>query len=136
MSKIVLNFRVVCASLAFDELVAKTLILASLWFCLWKMMRDAKRFILTPLKRLMAIVYVYAKNPLATVKIEDMVFGGNGSLETQQLTNAIGKITELLKKCWGVAGTGIISENISAERDVRGADSKIFNPMVDGKKVR
>jgi len=137
-SHIILNFRVICASLAFDELVAKLVIAVSLWLSLQKMMADAKRFVLNPLRHLLSIVYIYAKNPLATVKIEDLLRDTDeaGGPETQQLTNAIGQITQLLRKCWGVAGTGIISENISAHRDVTGASAKIFNPMVDGKKVQ
>lgn len=29
-----------------------------------------------------------------------------GSFETEQLITAVAKITDLLRKCWGVAGTG------------------------------
>ena len=54
-----------------------------------------------------------------------------GNYETEQLINAISKIADLLRKCWGVAGAGIISENL------RTKDGKtvVFNPMVKGKRV-
>lgn len=54
-----------------------------------------------------------------------------GHFETEQLISAISKIADLLRKCWGVAGAGIISENL------RTKDGKtvVFNPMVKGKRV-
>ena len=60
--------------------------------------------------------------------------GGNdalGRFETEQLITAVTKITDLLRKCWGVAGAGIISSNLAND------DGKtvVFNPTVPGKLV-
>jgi hypothetical protein len=55
-----------------------------------------------------------------------------GSFETEQLTAAVKKITDLLRKCWGVAGAGIISSNL--KRTKKG-DTVVFNPTVPGKLV-
>jgi hypothetical protein len=60
--------------------------------------------------------------------------GGNdvlGSFETEQLITAVTKITDLLRKCWGVAGAGIISSNL-ANKDGK---TVVFNPTVPGKLV-
>jgi class 3 adenylate cyclase len=55
-----------------------------------------------------------------------------GSFETERLITAISKITDLLRKCWGVAGAGIISANLA--RNPTG-DTVVFNPTVPGKLV-
>ncbi len=55
-----------------------------------------------------------------------------GSYETEQLITAVAKITDLLRKCWGVAGAGIISSNLA--RNMKG-DTVVFNPTVPGKLV-
>jgi len=52
--------------------------------------------------------------------------------ETTQLIAAVEKITALLRKCWGVAGAGIISANL--KRTLNG-DPVGFNPTVAGKGV-
>ena len=52
-----------------------------------------------------------------------------GTFETEQLINAVTKITDLLRKCWGVAGAGIISSNLA--RQMGGLTSN-FNPTVPG----
>jgi hypothetical protein len=60
--------------------------------------------------------------------------GGNdalGRFETEQLITAVTKITDLLRKCWGVAGAGIISSNLA---NVYGK-TVVFNPTVPGKLV-
>jgi hypothetical protein len=59
---------------------------------------------------------------------EDML----GSYETEQLNSAVNKITDLLRKCWGVAGADIISTNLAARG---GALAEMFNPTVPGKSV-
>ena len=51
--------------------------------------------------------------------------------ETEQLVTAVSKITDLLRKCWGVAGADIISTNLAS----RNGDYEVFNPMVPGKNV-
>jgi hypothetical protein len=55
-----------------------------------------------------------------------------GSFETEQLITAVAKITDLLRKCWGVAGADIISTNLATRE---GALSEVFNPTVPGKSV-
>ncbi|KAL7581269.1 hypothetical protein ACA910_006040 [Epithemia clementina (nom. ined.)] len=55
-----------------------------------------------------------------------------GSYETEQLIAAVTKITDLLRKCWGVAGADIISTNLATRE---GALTEVFNPTVPGKSV-
>ena len=55
------------------------------------------------------------------------------SNETAQLIRAVTTITDLLRKCWGVAGAGIISSNLA--RNMGGENIVVFNPIVPGKQV-
>jgi class 3 adenylate cyclase len=55
-----------------------------------------------------------------------------GHYETEQLINAISKIADLLRKCWGVAGAGIISSNLARTKDGR---TVVFNPTIPGKQI-
>jgi len=55
-----------------------------------------------------------------------------GNYETEQLINAITKIADLLRKCWGVAGAGIISSNLARTKNGK---TVVFNPTVPGKRV-
>eukprot|EP00523_Entomoneis_sp_CCMP467_P008375 CAMPEP_0168730186 /NCGR_PEP_ID=MMETSP0724-20121128/6603_1 /TAXON_ID=265536 /ORGANISM="Amphiprora sp., Strain CCMP467" /LENGTH=1375 /DNA_ID=CAMNT_0008777121 /DNA_START=24 /DNA_END=4148 /DNA_ORIENTATION=- len=55
-----------------------------------------------------------------------------GSYETEQLIAAVTKITDLLRKCWGVAGADIISTNLATRE---GELAEVFNPTVPGKSV-
>lgn len=55
-----------------------------------------------------------------------------GSYETEQLITAVTSITDLLRKCWGVAGADIISTNLAS---TGGALTEVFNPTVPGKSV-
>jgi hypothetical protein len=93
-----------------------------------------------------------AKNPLSPPprresvncslsKLEDAYFYDSddetsdeklGTFETEQLVNAVTKITDLLRKCWGVAGAGIISSNLATNE---GGLSAYFNPTVPGSRV-
>jgi len=90
---------------------------------------------------------VDAENPLsqtasktrkATQKSVQLVDTGEeskeqlGRFETEQLINAISKIADLLRKCWGVAGAGIISSNLAR---TKGGKTVVFNPTVPGKRV-
>mmetsp|Transcript_26117 Transcript_26117/g.57205 ORF Transcript_26117/g.57205 Transcript_26117/m.57205 type:complete len:611 (+) Transcript_26117:149-1981(+) len=102
----------------------------------------AYRLSLYPVQRMLRIVVRYAENPLWTDVKEGKKNGerdsnGNtsddiGSIETEQLLGAITKISDLLRKCWGVAGAGIISSNLGREKD---GQVGIFNPTVPGKQV-
>lgn len=55
-----------------------------------------------------------------------------GNYETEQLISAIAKIADLLRKCWGVAGAGIISTNLARTEE---GMTVMFNPTVPGKRV-
>jgi hypothetical protein len=55
-----------------------------------------------------------------------------GNYETEQLIRAIARITDLLRKCWGVAGANIISTNLARTQDGKTA---LFNPTVAGRRV-
>lgn len=69
---------------------------------------------------------------------QSLVDGGDdndevlGSYETETLITAVTKITDLLRKCWGVAGADIISTNLATRE---GALTEVFNPTVPGKSV-
>mmetsp|Transcript_3914 Transcript_3914/g.4526 ORF Transcript_3914/g.4526 Transcript_3914/m.4526 type:complete len:705 (+) Transcript_3914:283-2397(+) len=110
------------------------------------MRRDSAVFAFGPLRRMLKIVAQYAKNPLASVKAsnddsdDDKSENGDhealedklGNYETEQLISAVSKITDLLRKCWGVAGADIISTNLATQE---GALTEVFNPTVPGKSV-
>lgn len=123
--------------------------------------RDAEVLVLGPLRRMLKKVAQYAKNPLAqptvvpTAVLKRKLSGrlkknsfesdscssdsevdedelALGSYETEQLITAVTKITDLLRKCWGVAGADIISTNLASRE---GALTEVFNPTVPGKSV-
>jgi len=100
---------------------------------------DASQLVLTSLRRMLRIVIRYAENPLLVsdnksskvvpeIELSDDHLGS----ETTQLISAVAKITDLLRKCWGVAGAGIISANLKRTKD---GDTVLFNPTVPGKEV-
>lgn len=122
---------------------------------------DAGRLVLGPLRRMLKIVSLYAKNPLAKApkkksrrsirsggfdsdsetdvssdeeSFDDVLDNQDqlGNFETEQLISAVTKITDLLRKCWGVAGAGIISSNLARQEDGLTA---VFNPCVPGRMV-
>ncbi|KAL3919242.1 MAG: hypothetical protein SGILL_003851 [Bacillariaceae sp.] len=113
---------------------------------------DAEHLVLRPLRSMLKIVARYAKNPLAQGAFEerdqfsivsdtdsDQSFDddasdgdGFGTYETEQLISAVSKITDLLRKCWGVAGADIISTNLASRE---GELAEVFNPTVPGKSV-
>lgn len=109
---------------------------------LYVMREDAGRLVLDPLRRMLKIVVRYADNPLSqTPGGKDKSDGREslgegkdelGNYETAQLINAISKIADLLRKCWGVAGAGIISSNLARTKDGK---TVVFNPTLPGKRV-
>jgi len=113
-------------------------------FGLTVMRGDAGRLVLEPLQRMLKIVVRYAENPLSQslgkTKSSSSKKSGRsrndseqlGKFETEQLINAIAKIADLLRKCWGVAGAGIISSNLARTKDGK---TVVFNPTVPGKRV-
>lgn len=52
-----------------------------------------------------------------------------GNFETDALINTVTKITDLLRRCWGVAGANIISANLARQE---GGLASSFNPTVPG----
>ena len=64
---------------------------------------------------------------------EDTSDGQLGQFETERLITAVTTTTDLLRKCWGVAGAGIISSNLASEEG--GRLTTYFNPTVPGKAV-
>lgn len=121
---------------------------------------DARILVLDPLQRMLKIVVrckslfykncqhkanfssltrfsLDAENPLSEATAETSLKdrddqGQLGKYETDQLINAISKIADLLRKCWGVAGAGIISSNLARTKE---AEVVVFNPTVPGKSV-
>ncbi|VEU33814.1 unnamed protein product [Pseudo-nitzschia multistriata] len=90
---------------------------------------------LEPIQRMLRIVLRYAEDPLwidVRKRKKDNDLDDIGSFETEHLLDAITKISDLLRKCWGVAGAGIISSNLGREKYGQVA---IFNPTVPGKQV-
>jgi hypothetical protein len=83
-----------------------------------------------------------AENPLSTPSAQNSGRKGYqgdegpeeqlGHYETEQLINAIAKIADLLRKCWGIAGAGIISSNLARTKD---GGTVVFNPTIPGKQV-
>lgn len=120
--------------------------------------KDAELLVLWPLRRMLKIVARYARNPLIPQKVsrnfgrslsgrlsgrsEDTDSSSEesfddeehvlGSFETEQLITAVAKITDLLRKCWGVAGADIISTNLATRE---GTLTEVFNPTVPGQSV-
>ena len=114
-------------------------------FGLTVMRGDAGRLVLEPLQRMLKTVVRYAENPLSqsltsnkkSFSPDDSISKQSeaeqlGNYETEQLINAIAKIADLLRKCWGVAGAGIISSNLARTKDGK---TVVFNPTVPGKRV-
>lgn len=127
------------ANMGLFYLMLTTLILG-LYF-LQALRGDAIRLVLDPLQRMLKIVLRYAENPLSpdvdSSRYDDDNPNGVegeeiGNFETEQLINAISKIADLLRKCWGVAGAGIISSNLARTKDGK---TVVFNPTVPGKRV-
>mmetsp|Transcript_1691 Transcript_1691/g.3584 ORF Transcript_1691/g.3584 Transcript_1691/m.3584 type:complete len:1339 (-) Transcript_1691:224-4240(-) len=108
--------------------------------------RDTKKYVLRPLARLLEIVSGYASNPLSEISHESLVpkktnIDDDGSqddeeeivkYETEQLLYTITKITSLLRQCWGVAGSSIISSNLKRNEE---KSLQVFNPIVPGREV-
>ena len=102
-------------------------------FFLLQLQYDIYKLALHPIQRMLRIVVRYAENPLSSDIDNDKEMAAKkgqndddsiGDLETEQLLNAITKISDLLRKCWGVAGAGIISANLA-----RGKDAGARNPL-------
>lgn len=141
-----------------SSFVLQVLMMVVILFGLSLLRGDALTLVISPLRQMLRIVLRYASNPLAshqdllpkdrsrnsyfesdrTVDSESEMgsaSSGNtelGNYETEQLINAISKITDLLRKCWGIAGADIISTNLARTTDGK---TVVFNPTVPGKRV-
>jgi hypothetical protein len=78
--------------------------------------------------------FLDAENPLSTPASSNQMKSHDaseqlGHFETEQLINAIAKIADLLRKCWGVAGAGIISSNLARTKSGK---TVVFNPTIPG----
>ncbi len=115
--------------------------------------KDAVELVFGSLRSMLRIILRYAKNPLSPPgrserrHIEGISRNESGmydsveegdeddqldrTYETEQLVTAVTKITDLLRKCWGVAGADIISTNLASTD----GNFDVFNPTVPGRNV-
>jgi hypothetical protein len=125
---------------------------------------DSKALVISPLRRLLEVVFSFARNPLdpVTVKedvLDDDIYESPSCLrrlllwmarestpeddmmdyfETEQLTKTIQKITNMLKVCWGIAGARIISDSLDSGcnfNDGFGDTITVFNRGEKGRPV-
>lgn len=118
---------------AFQDLGQQLLLTIVLFFVVVVLRRDTNRLVIIPVQFMLKIVSRYKNNPMKdkTRHRNDRNDENPGNFETEQLINAFTKITDLLRKCWGVAGANIITSNLKGI-----ADKKIIiNPLVPGKCV-
>jgi Adenylate and Guanylate cyclase catalytic domain. len=139
---------------AFNQFMMQLTLFLLTIACLGFMRADASRLVLAPLRRMLKAIARFAENPLVGFGKDEMSNelaiksssnidrhapdndteeSNLGSYETEQITRAVTKITDLLQKCWGVAGAGIISSNLARNND--GKNTVVFNPNVPGKLV-
>jgi len=119
---------------AFNSFMLQLSMLGLAILAIGRLRTDANRLVITPLRRMLKIVLRYAENPLDGLEdVEIHQDSELGAYETDQLIAAVTKITDLLRKCWGVAGAGIISSNLA--RNITGKNTVVFNPTVPGKIV-
>eukprot|EP00549_Striatella_unipunctata_P025579 CAMPEP_0118715196 /NCGR_PEP_ID=MMETSP0800-20121206/26720_1 /TAXON_ID=210618 ORGANISM="Striatella unipunctata, Strain CCMP2910" /NCGR_SAMPLE_ID=MMETSP0800 /ASSEMBLY_ACC=CAM_ASM_000638 /LENGTH=580 /DNA_ID=CAMNT_0006621297 /DNA_START=822 /DNA_END=2561 /DNA_ORIENTATION=+ len=136
---------------AYSSFILQFLVLVFVLGGLSVLRGDALRLVLGPLKRMLKIIARYANDPLAdndARKKAGLHHDDNsrdfetmrgqkadelGNYETEQLITAISKITDLLRKCWGVAGADIISSNLA--RGEGASLTNVVNPCIPGKNV-
>ena len=111
--------------IVFTAFVMVLMIVATIRFA-----SDAEKLVLRPIQGLIAMVNRVASDPLAThvghSASEDV---GGAEYETRMIEIAIAKITGLLRVGLGVAGTDIISQNLSDDQ------SETLNPLIPGKRI-
>ena len=71
---------------------------------------DAKHLVLNPIQDMLELVQRVSEDPSRPL---EQAAGGSGQHETQQISNSIKKITDLLRIGFGVAGSEIIRDNLS-----------------------
>jgi hypothetical protein len=138
-----------------QSFVLELVLLATIIGMLLRLRADTVNMVFGSFQSMLRIVSRYAKNPLAPsgsdkshhyqMTDRNSSIGSRSSIftngtededfirtyETEQLHTAFTKITDLLRKCWGVAGADIISSNLAS---IDG-DYKVFNPTVPGRNV-
>lgn len=86
--------------------------------------------IIEPIDRMLNLVEAVAKNPLRPYSFENKYSKGTGEYEIQLLQSTISKVTSLLRVCFGEAGAGIISANLTTKHN-----STSINPLLPGVRV-
>lgn len=111
-----------------------TFVMLVLTWAIYVFSQDALTLVVEPIERMMTLVQKLAENPLGDLKKKgeddekaDVAEGGHD--ETFLLEQTLGKISGLLQVGFGVAGSEVISKNMSTENDGE------FNYMVAGKKI-
>lgn len=146
-TEVVYNLSETIANVAFRSFILQVTLLILGLFFLGILRSDAINLVIAPLRKMLRIVLLYSENPLVdgpTSECDDdnkdkdvvqsrMKNKQLGAYETEQLIAAISKITDLLRKCWGVAGAGIISANLARNKQCN--NTVVFNPTVPGKRV-
>mmetsp|Transcript_45742 Transcript_45742/g.92332 ORF Transcript_45742/g.92332 Transcript_45742/m.92332 type:complete len:970 (-) Transcript_45742:129-3038(-) len=77
---------------------------------------DAERLVLLPIQEIMESVKKVSDDPSRPIDPTELSHDGGGQYETRQIANAIKKITDLLRIGFGVAGSEIVRENLSAAK--------------------
>jgi len=92
--------------------------------------RIAQTLVIGPIERMMKLVKMLARNPLASTTIHSSTEGGDWSAkagyETLLLENTLAKIGALMQVGFGAAGAEIIGKNMGSGE---------LDPMVPGKKI-
>lgn len=146
-TEVVYNLSETIVNIAFRSFILQVAILGFGLLFIGVLRSDAINLVIAPLRKMLSIVLLYSENPLVegpTSQTSDDDDDKEGSLsrlknkqlgayETEQLIAATTKITDLLRKCWGVAGAGIISANLARNKQCN--NTVVFNPTVPGKRV-
>jgi hypothetical protein len=146
-TEVVYNLSETIANVAFRSFMLQLALLVLGLFFLGILRSDAINLVIAPLRKMLGIVLLYSENPLVEGPTSQRCDDDDdkdgvqsriknkqlGAYETEQLITAISKITDLLRKCWGVAGAGIISSNLA--RNKHHNNTVVFNPTVPGKRV-
>ena len=72
---------------------------------------------------------IMSQNEIYYESDDDEVIQQLGNFETDALVNTVTTITDLMRRCWGVAGANIISANLARQE---GGLASSFNPTVPG----
>jgi len=90
---------------------------------------DAERLVLNPIQEMMDLVQKVSDDPSRPIESKG---GAGNQYETRMIENAIRKITDLLRIGFGLAGSEIIRENLSAKAGSNDTIDLMTNP---GKRI-